>query len=324
MTHTRGGDGETSHVPPRRLLVMGLLAALLLAGCGRSGGDDNGGAAGDLSGRITADGSSTVGPFVTAAAERFRDEQSGVQVTVGISGTGGGFDRFCQDETDLSNASRQIEEDERAACEAEGVEFVELQVANDGITNVVNTDNDWATCLTVAQLRKIWMPGSKVDSWRDIDSSFPDEKLTLSGPGTDSGTFDFFTDAITGEEGASRTDYNASENDNVIVQAVSGDKGGLGYFGLSYAEQNKAKLKTLEVDGGNGCIAPSSETVQSGEYVPLSRPLFVYVKTDALSRPEVKAFLEFMLDHQSEIAGNLFVPLTSDELEQARDALNQA
>ena len=323
MTHLRGGKGEDSPVPPRvLLLVVGLIAALMLVGCGRDSGDDNGGSAGDLSGRITADGSSTVGPFVTAAAEQFRGEQSGVQVTVGISGTGGGFERFCRGETDLSDASRQIEDDERAACEKEGVDFVELQVANDGIANVVNKENDWVTCLTVAQLRKIWMPGSKVSSWSDLDPSFPDEKLTLAGPGTDSGTFDFFTAAITGEEGASRSDYNASENDNVIVQGVSGDKGGLGYFGLSYAEQNKTKLKTLEVDGGDGCVAPSSETVQSGDYQPLSRPLFVYVKTDELARPEVKAFLEFMLDNETEIAGSaLFVPLTSDQLEKARDVL---
>ena len=325
MTHLRGGTGEDLLVPPRVLyLVIGLLAALMLAGCGRDSGDDNGGSAGDLSGRVTADGSSTVGPYVTAAAEQFRGEQSGVEVTVGISGTGGGFERFCLGETDLSNASRQIEDDERAACEKEGVDFVELQVANDGIANVVNTENDWATCLTVEQLSKIWMTGSKVSSWRDVDPSFPDEKLTLSGPGTDSGTFDFFTAAINGEEGASRSDYNASENDNVTVQAVSGDKGGLGYFGLSYAEQNKAKLKVLEVDGGDGCVAPSSETVQNGDYQPLSRPLFVYVKTDALERPEVKAFLEFMLDNETEIAGSaLFVPLTSDQLEKARDILNQ-
>lgn len=323
MTHLRGGKSEDSHMPPRvLLLVIGLIAALMLAGCGRDSGDDNGGSAGDLSGRITADGSSTVGPFVTAAAEQFRAEQSGVQVTVGISGTGGGFERFCLGETDLSDASRQIEDDERAACEKKGIDFVELQVANDGIANVVNTENDWATCLTVAQLRKIWMPGSKVKSWSDVDPSFPDEKLTLAGPGTDSGTFDFFTAAITGEEGASRSDYNASENDNVIVQGVSGDKGGLGYFGLSYAEQNKTKLKTLEVDGGDGCVAPSSETVQSGDYQPLSRPLFVYVKTDELERPEVKAFLEFMLDNETEIARSaLFVPLTSDQLEKARDVL---
>ncbi|MEK6274563.1 MAG: PstS family phosphate ABC transporter substrate-binding protein [Actinomycetota bacterium] len=311
-------------MPPRLALVAGLIALLLVSGCGRSGGDSGGTGSGDLSGRVTADGSSTVGPFVTAAAELFRKTEGGVEITVGISGTGGGFERFCRGETDLSDASRPIEADEAGACRKEGVEYVELQVANDGIAVVVNKDNDWATCLTVAQLNEIWKPGSKVGSWQDIDPGFPDERLTLAGPGTDSGTFDFFTKAINGEEGASRTDYNASENDNVIVQAVSGDKGGLGYFGLSYAEQNQDKLRTLEVDGGSGCVAPSRETVQSGEYQPLSRPLFVYVKSDALKRPEVKAFLEFMLDRQTEIAGNLFVPLTSEQLDKARAELTQA
>jgi len=324
MTHTRGGNGETSHVPPRLLLVAGLLAALLLAGCGRSDNAGTGGKSGDLSGRISADGSSTVGPFVTAAAEDFQKEQSGVEVTVGISGTGGGFERFCRDETDLSDASRPIEHDERALCEKSGVEFVEIQVANDGIAIVVNKQNDWAKCLSVEQLDDMWKPGSKVDSWRDVDAKFPDEKLKLAGPGTDSGTFDFFTKEINGEEGASRTDYQPSENDNVIVQAVAGDKGGLGYFGLSYAEQNSNKLKALEVDGGNGCSAPTRSTVQSGKYTPLSRPLFVYAKKDALERPEVKAFLEFMLDHQTEIAGDIFVPLTNEQLAKARTALKQA
>ncbi len=324
MTHTRGGNGETSHVPPRLLFVAGLVAALLLAGCGRSDNESKGGKSGDLSGRISADGSSTVGPFVTAAAEDFQKEQSGVQVTVGISGTGGGFERFCRGETDLSDASRPIEDDEDAICEKNGVEFVEIQVANDGIANVVNKQNTWATCLTVEQLHEIWEPGSKVDSWRDVDAKFPDEKLKLAGPGTDSGTFDFFTKEINGEEDASRTDYQPSENDNVIVQAVAGDKGGLGYFGLSYAEQNSAKLTTLDIDGGKGCVAPNRATVQSGKYTPLSRPLFVYAKKDALERAEVKAFLEFMLDHQSEVAGDLFVPLTDEQLAKARSALEQA
>jgi phosphate transport system substrate-binding protein len=324
MTHTRGGDGETSHVLPRALLVVGLIAAFLLAGCG--GGNDEGKSdgGGGLSGRISADGSSTVGPFVTTAAEDFQKENSGVQVTVGISGTGGGFERFCRGETDLSDASRPIEDDERSTCEKNGVEFVEVQVANDGIAIVVNKQNDWAKCLSVAQLREMWKPGSKVDTWRDVDAEFPDEPLKLAGPGTDSGTFDFFTEKINGEEGASRTDYQPSENDNVIVQAVAGDKGGLGYFGLSYAEQNANKLKTLELDQGDGCVAPTRETVQGGKYKPLSRPLFVYAKKEALERPEVKAFLEFMLDSQSEIAGNLFVPLMSDQLAKSRAALEQA
>ena len=324
MTHRRGGHGDTSHVPPRVILVAGLIATVLLAGCGRTGDEGNGSSGSGLSGRIEADGSSTVGPLATSAAELFRTEEPGVEITVGISGTGGGFERFCRGETDLSNASRAIEPEESEACEKEGVEFVELQVANDGIANVVNTQNDWTTCLTVDQLSEIWKPGSNVDSWDDVDPKFPDEKLTLAGPGTDSGTFDFFTDTVNGEEGASRTDYNASENDNVVVQAVSGDKGGLGYFGLSYAEQNAGKLKTLEIDGGDGCVAPTRATVQSGEYQPLSRPLFVYVKKGSLQREEVKAFLDFMLDEQEQIVGNLFVPLTDEQLQKARDALAAA
>jgi phosphate transport system substrate-binding protein len=325
MTHLRGGNGENSHVPPRLALVVGLLAVLLLsAGCGREGGDSGGTAAGELSGRITADGSSTVAPFVTAAAQLFQKEQSDVQVTVGISGTGGGFERFCRGETNISTASRAIEDDEGTLCEENGVEYVELHIANDGIANVVNTQNDWATCLTVEQLHEIWKPGSKVDSWRDVDPKFPAVELKLSGPGTDSGTFDFFTNAINGEEGASRTDFQPSENDNVIVQAVGGDEGGLGYFGLSYAEQNASRVTTLEVDGGDGCVTPTRETVQSGEYKPLSRPLFVYVKKDTLTQPEVEAFLDFMLDNQSEIAGNLFVPLTQEQLDRARAALDEA
>jgi phosphate transport system substrate-binding protein len=311
-------------MPSRSLLVLGLIAALLLAGCGRSDKESKGGSNGDLSGRISADGSSTVGPFVTTAAEDFQKEQSGVQVTVGISGTGGGFERFCRGETDLSDASRPIEGDERAICEKNGVEFIEIQVANDGIAIVVNKQNDWAKCLSVEQLQKIWKPGSKIDSWRDLDAKLPDEQLKLAGPGTDSGTFDFFTKEINGEEGASRTDYQPSENDNVIVQAVAGDKGGLGYFGLSYAEQNSSQLKTLEVDGGRGCVAPTRSTVQSGKYTPLSRPLFVYAKKDALERPEVKAFLDFTLDHQTEIAGDIFVPLTAEQLAKAHTALEQA
>jgi phosphate transport system substrate-binding protein len=304
-----------------RFLVVLVLCVLALPGCGRSE-DKSSQGGGDLSGRIVADGSSTVGPFVTAAAERFEAGQHGVKVTVGISGTGGGFERFCRGETDLSNASRKIEADEQRACQKKGVEFVELQLANDGIVNVVNKDNNWATCLTTAQLKKIWNGGSKVDSWRDVDPKFPDVKLTLAGPGTDSGTFDFFTKAINGEEGVSRTDYQATEDDNVVVEAVAGDKGGLGYFGLSYYEANKDRLKALELDGGGSCVAPTVETVQNGRYEPLSRPLFVYVKTDALQRPEVKAFLDFMLDHQAEIAGDLFVPLTEAQVENARQVLS--
>jgi phosphate transport system substrate-binding protein len=301
----------------RALVVLLALVAMATSACGGDGGEASGGT-------ISADGSSTVGPYVTSAAESFRDE-TGTNVTVGISGTGGGFERFCRGETDLSNASRPIDEDELAICEENGVEYVELQVANDALTVVVNRTNDWATCLTVDDLKKIWQPGSKVDSWRDVRASFPDEPLELFGPGTDSGTFDYFTDAINGDEGASRTDYQASEDDNVIVQGVRGTPGGMGYFGFSYYEENQDALKALEIDGGSGCVAPSSESAQGGDYKPLARPLFVYAKTDALERQEVEDFLRDMLDNEATIAETAqFVPLNETQIEENLAKLDEA
>ena len=307
----------------RALAAFVALLAILAAGCGRERPSDaaptttqseeeaiGGFEEEALSGRIEADGSSTVAPLVTLAAERFRKQEPGVKVTVGVSGTGGGFERFCAGETDLSDASRPIEDEEKAACEKKHIQFRELQVANDGLTVVVNPDNDWVDCLTVDQLKKIWEPGSKVKSWKDVDDSFPDEKLELFGPGTDSGTFDYFTGAIVGKEGASRSDYSATEDDNVIVNGVSGGKGALGYIGLSYVEQNKGKLKAVPVDGGDGCVAPSVETVQDGSYKPLSRPLLVYARPDTLQdRLEVAEFLTFLVENQRSLArAALFVP----------------
>jgi phosphate transport system substrate-binding protein len=314
-------------------LALGLAVLALAAGCGGGrGGDDeasgtttaaSGG--GDLSGRIAADGSSTVGPYTTAAAERFQNEQSAVQITVGVSGTGGGFERFCRGETDLSNASRPIKDEETAICEDNGIEYVEFQVANDALTVVVNPENDWATCLTVEQLNKIWAPGSKVDNWNQVDSAFPDQTMKLFGAGTDSGTFDYFTDEINGEEGASRSDYSATEDDNVTVQGVSGDKGALGYFGFSYFEENQDKLKAIEIDGGDGCVAPSVETAQNGTYKPLARPLFVYAKRESFARPEVAAFVKYMIDNETEIAeASQFVPLTEEQLADATAAYEDA
>jgi phosphate transport system substrate-binding protein len=296
-----------------------LIGVLVLAACG---GDDNGGGS---STSISADGSSTVGPLATAAVERYEDENPEARITVGISGTGGGFERFCRGETDLSNASRPIEDEERQACEQEGIEFTELQVANDALTVVVNAENDWAECLTVDQLKKIWGPGSKVDNWQDVDPSFPDQELKLYGPGTDSGTFDYFTDEINGEEGASRSDYSASEDDNVIVRGVAGDPGALGYFGFTYFEENQDTLKAVSIDSGGGCVAPSAETAQSGEYKPLSRPLFTYVKAASLERDGVRDFLSFWLDNSEEIADAArFVPMTDDQLTESQDALEAA
>lgn len=294
------------------------LFGLVIAGCGGNG--DSGGDS-DLSGTIKVDGSSTVAPLTEAAAEMFMAENSGVRVTVGTSGTGGGFEKFCAGETDISDASRPIKDDEEVpVCEKNGVAFEEIQVANDGLAVVVNPGNDFAKCLTTDQLKKIWDRGSKVDNWKDVDPSFPDVEMKLYGAGTDSGTFDYFTDSINGEEGRSRADYNATEDDNVTVQGVSGDKGGIGYFGLSYAEENQGEVKTVEVDGGDGCVAPNTETVQSGDYKPLSRPLFIYPSDKALARPEVKSFLDFYLENQEQVTSQaLFVPMTAEQLKASQD-----
>ncbi len=301
------------HAVPAALLV---LLAILAAGCGGGGGS---------SGAVSADGSSTVGPYVTAAAGAFRKERPDVDVTVGISGTGGGFERFCRGETDLSDASRPIKDEEAATCEENGIEYIVLQVANDALTVVTNQSNDWATCLTTDELKTIWEPGSKVKNWNQVRDSFPDTPLKLFGPGTDSGTFDYFTDEINGEEGASRTDFSASEDDNVIVQGVAGTPGGLGYFGFSYYEENQGTLKAVEIDGGSGCVAPSVESAQAGEYTPLARPLFVYVKIESLGRPEVDDFLRFMLENETEIAENAqFVPLNEQQIAENLAKLDEA
>ncbi len=332
--------GPPSRIPAVRALAIAclLLLALALAGCGRerpsdeplagdttAEGDDPLGAFEEesLGGRLSADGSSTVAPLMSLAAERFRKAEPGVKVTVGTSGTGGGFERFCRGETDISNASRPIKEEEEALCAEEGVAHFPIQVANDGISIVVNNENTWATCLTVDQLKKIWEPGSKVDNWRDIDPKFPDVEFELFGAGTDSGTFDYFTEAIVGEEGASRSDYTPSEDDNVTVRGVSGVKGALGYFGLSYYTENRERLKAVEVDGGDGCVGPSVETVQDGTYKPLSRPLFSYVNEDAIAeKAALEPFLGFLLDNEVKIArGAKFVPMTTQQIDEARTAL---
>ena len=309
-------------------LAAGLAAgAIVLTACGGDNNTDsteNAANSNEVSGTVKADGSSTVAPLTTAAAEFFQEEQSGVQVTVGTSGTGGGFEKFCAGETDISDASRPIKEEEAAICQEKGIEYVEIPVANDALTVVVSKDNDWVDCLTTEQLKKIWEPGSKVNSWKQVDPSFPDEKLELFGPGTDSGTFDYFTDEINGEEGASREDYQPSEDDNVIASGVGGSKGGLGYFGLSYFEENQGTLNAVQVDGGSGCVAPSVETAQDGSYTPLSRPLYIYPKMAALQRPEVLAFVEYYVQNAEQIAQEAgFVPLNAQQKSELQSALDR-
>src|SRR5688572_26456150 len=230
-----------------------------------------------LGGTVTADGSSTVGPYAIAAAEGFQKKNPSARVTVGISGTGGGFERFCRGETDLANASRPMRNSEAIKCRDAGVKWVAFTVANDGLSVVVNRDNTWANCLTVAELKKIWEPGSNVNNWADVRNGFPNVPLKLFGAGTDSGTFDYFTEAIMGRARASRSDYLATEDDNIVVQGVQGERGGLGYFGFSYYEENKDQLKVVAIDAGKGggCVTPSIKTVQGNQYRPLSRPLFI-------------------------------------------------
>jgi phosphate transport system substrate-binding protein len=303
-------------------LALAFAACIALAALAASAGNARGTG---LKGTITADGSSTVGPYTTAAAEGFHKLHSAVNVTVGISGTGGGFERFCRGETDLSDASRPIKGSESKTCSDKGVNYIAFTVANDGISIVVNKQNTWANCLTVEQLHKMWEPGSKVDNWRDLNPSYPDVDLKLFGPGTDSGTFDFFTEKINGKARASRSDYFPSENDNVIVKGVSGERGGLGYFGLSYYVENKSRLNLVKVNGGRGCVAPNIKTVQSKRYKPLSRPLFIYVKRTSFKRPEVHAFIGYILKNERAIARKArFVSLTNAQLELARDKFRGA
>jgi phosphate transport system substrate-binding protein len=276
-----------------------------------------------LKGSITADGSSTVGPYTTAAAELFRRAgATGVRVTVGISGTGGGFTRFCKGETDLQDASRPMRLSEAALCKESNVgSWRAFTVANDALTVVVNQQNTWARCLTVAELKKIWEPGSKINNWKDVRAGFPDVPLKLFGPGTDSGTFDYFTEAINGRARASRTDFQASEDDNQLVTGVSGERGGMAYFGFSYFAENQSRLNAIQITNPktNTCVAPSKATVFNNSYRPLARPLFIYTKGSSFKRQEVQAFLDYIFDNEVAIANRAdFISLTPKQLQRAR------
>jgi|CeladaMinimDraft_18_1061708.scaffolds.fasta_scaffold00021_73 phosphate transport system substrate-binding protein len=287
-----------------------LVLALFAAACGERG-------PGGGEGRVLIDGSSTVYPLTEAVAEEFGIAQgAAVQVTVGLSGTGGGFERFCAGETDINNASRPIKDAERDECIVNDVRFLELPVAYDGISIVVHPDNTWVDCLTVEELRRIWEPGSTVESWAEVREGFPDEPLRLYGPGPDSGTFDDFTEAVVGEPGASRWEYTVSEDDNVLVTGVAGDRGALGYFGYAYYEANRDRVKLVAVDGGSGCVAPTPETIRRGTYDPLSRPLFIYVNRESLARRTVADFVRFYMDVAPELAREVgYVPLSEADYE---------
>jgi phosphate transport system substrate-binding protein len=302
------------------------LLALGIAACG---GDDDGGGGSDLSGSIRLDGSSTVFPFAQAAAELFNEDNSNVKISVGEAGTSGGFEKFCAGEIDIANASRPIEPEEVDACKKGGVSYTEIQVANDGISITTNPALE-ISCLTTDQLKELWETatvGNYGELGEDADTGqpLPDADVSLYGPGTDSGTFDYFTDVINGEEGVSRDDYTPSEDDNVLVEGVGGDQDGLGYFGFSYYAQNQDALNLVSVDDGKGCVAPSNETIQSGEYAPLSRPLFMYPSADAISKPEVKGYMQYVVDNYQAIAETAqIVPMDSTQAAEATSALEKA
>ena len=311
---------KTAAVAPAALLLT-----IGLAACGGQADGSSDGEGGSASGEVVTDGSSTVEPLTTAAGELFAEENSNVNVSVGTSGTGGGFEKFCIGDTDISNASRPIKDDEEVpVCEENGIDFTELQVANDALTVVVSKENDFITCLTTEELATLWGPDAEgeITTWDQVNPDFPKEPVELFGPGTDSGTFDYFTDEINGEEGASRSDYNASEDDNVIVQGVSGSANALGYFGFTYFEENADTLKAVEIDSGEGCVAPSVEAAQDGSYTPLARPLFVYVNNAAYAdKPQVTEFVDFYVENVNTAAeAAQFIPLNDEQVAELETA----
>lgn len=278
-----------------------LIPILLLGACGGESREDSTG----LSGAVRVDGSSTVFPITEAVGEEFQREHPGVRVTVGISGTGGGFKKFTAGETDINDASRPIKVKEARLAEEKAIGFIEIPVAFDGLSVLVNPANDWVDQLSIEELHKIWQPGSTVKTWQDVRPEWPDRPLNLYGPDVDSGTFDYFTEVVNGESHVCRPDYTASADDNVLVTGIAGDKNSLGYFGFAYYEENKDKLKLVPIDGGKGAVLPSEATINNGSYAPLSRPLFIYVSTGAAKRPEIRKFLEFYLDNAPILASEV-------------------
>ncbi|MDQ3710445.1 MAG: PstS family phosphate ABC transporter substrate-binding protein [Actinomycetota bacterium] len=316
----------------RVLLALVGILAMLAAGCGNAPGEEGTGqeaaaeegegeGEGDaLSGAIEVDGSSTVEPLTNAVAEEYAAEQPDVRVNVGVSGTGGGFERFCAGETDISDASRAIEEDEVALCEEAGIEFTELQVGVDALAVVTNPETDWVECLTIDELTTIFGPDDPASNWSEVNSEFPDEPLEVFAPGTDSGTYDFMVEDVLGLE-ESRQDYNASEDDNVIVTGIQGTPGSWGFFGFAFFQANEDSLKALEVDGGEGCVAPTLETAQDESY-PLIRPLFIYVKNESYQRPEVADFVDYYIETVNGVIESVgYVPMPEDRFAETQSNL---
>jgi len=305
-------------------LSVAVAAALFVAACGGSTASPSASAAA-LTGEVAMDGSSTVYPAAEAIAEEFQNANPGVQVTVAFSGTGGGFKKFCAGETDASNASRPIKEEEAALCAAAGIEFVELTMALDALAVVVSKENTFVDCLTTDELKSIWDLGSVVETWADVRAGWPAEKIDLYGPGADSGTFDYFTEEINGETKRSRSDFTQSEDDNVLVTGISGSQYAMGYFGLAYVAENADKVRAVEIDGGEGCAAPSAESVNDGTYTPLGRPLMTYASVTALARPEVAAFFRFLLENTSELSVEVgYIAISDADLAAAKALLEAA
>jgi phosphate transport system substrate-binding protein len=318
------------HASLAALAVAG--GSLTLAACGSSDAGSGTAAPGSeaLAGKIAIDGSSTVAPLTTAAAESFNQRNSDVNFTVGTSGTGGGFEVFCKGETDISNASRAIKDDEAAACKAGGVEYEAIRVASDGITVVTKAGVDVGkVCLSLPELRKVWSPGSQVNNWSQVGSGFRDQPMALAGAGAQSGTYDFFNETVLGDDAQGRAiqprqDYAASEDDNVTVRAVQSAEAGMGYFGFSYYEQNTDTMQAFAIDGGDGCVEPTTESITNGKY-PISRPLYIYVSKKSLARPEVKAFAQDYVANATTLATNAqFVPAPQSALDESAATLDAA
>ena len=304
----------------KNLLVITIVG--LLMSCG--GNSDKSKSSEKLSGDIKIDGSSTVYPITEAVAEEFRNVHPDVRVTVGVSGTGGGFKKFYRGETDISNASRPIKEKEAKLCDENNIDYLGLSVAYDGLAVIINPENDWVDYFTVEELNKIWHPDAQdnIKYWSQVREGWPNEELHLFGPGTASGTYDYFAEAICGKKVGTRGDYTASEDDHVLVQGISTDKFGLGFFGLAYYEENKDKLKLVGVDNGSGIVQPALETVSNGTYAPLSRPIFIYVNNSIKDRKEVQEFTKFYLENAANLVQDVgYIPLPSSEYEKESEKL---
>lgn len=306
----------------RNFLIYTIAATLALYSCGTKNSSTDS-ASGYLTGEVKIDGSSTVYPITEAVAEEFRVDQPKVKVTVGVSGTGGGFNKFSRGETDINDASRPIKEQEATTCADNNVKYLELTIAYDGLAVLVNKENTWVDHFTVEELKKIWEPSAQgtITKWSQIRAGWPDEQFNLYGPGVASGTYDYFTEVIVGKSGSSRGDYTASEDDNVLVQGISGDKNSIGFFGLAYYEENIDKLRLVGVDSGSGPIEPSAQTVKDGTYAPLSRPVFIYVTDVAAKREEVVSFVNFYLNNAASLVPDVgYIALPQVEYQKGLEA----